>query len=135
MNAHFRPMQWVCSKDGCFNDKHRLDFSEFYDALPGRISFSDVDAITEVNSHALIMEWKSRLGNLPAGQRIMFERLTKGKTFSVLCVVKDPNTHSVTHVGKFFDGKWHGWFVGTNEDVFNSIKKWAGWAQSNRVAA
>jgi hypothetical protein len=132
MTAHFKRMRWVCAERGCFNEKHRLNFAEFYDALPGRISFTDIDAITEVEGKALMMEWKSRLGDLPAGQRIMFERLTRGKVFSVLCVVKDPNTNAVTHIGKYFDGRWHGWHVGTNGDVFQSIKRWAEWAQGSR---
>jgi hypothetical protein len=131
MTAHFRPMQWVCAKNGCFNEKHRLNFAEFYDALPGRISFTDIDAITEVSGKALMMEWKSRFGDLPAGQRIMFERLTRGKVFSVLCVVKNADTNAVTHIGKFFDGNWHGWHVASNKDVFDCIKKWASWAQKS----
>lgn len=135
MTTHFRPMQWVCSKNGCFNEKHRLDFAEFYEALPGKCSFTDIDAIAEVNGHALMMEWKSRLADLPAGQRILLQRLTRGQTFSALCVVEDPTSKTVTHFGKYFDGKWTGWFVGNNQDVFNSIKKWAEWASSKPKVA
>ena len=70
-------MFWDCKVDGCFNDKHRLKFSVFKDCFPGKISFTDIDGIVEINRNFLMVEWKGTDGPIPMGQRIMFERLSE----------------------------------------------------------
>jgi hypothetical protein len=124
----FKPLRWDCDKDGCFNKKHRLDFSAFYTALPNRISFSDVDGIVEIAGNGLMLEWKDRPAALPKGQEIMFKRLSKGAALSVLCLAGDASTMTVTHCGRWFDGNWRPWEVSTTADVNMHIRKWVVWA-------
>lgn len=131
MSKAFRPLQYDCKQQGCFNEKHRLKFGVFYGSLPGSISFSDVDAITEVAGNALIIEWKAKPGVLPLGQKIMFERLTTGKVISALCVAGDAETMSATHIAKFFDGFMTPWKEATTKELNDTIKRWADWSQCN----
>ena len=72
----FKPMIWDCNKDGCFNEKMRLDFGVFYDCFPGKISFTDVDGIVEINKVALMLEWKSGKAIVypGSGQDIMYRK-------------------------------------------------------------
>lgn len=124
-------MQWNCSNNGCFNQKHRLDFGVFYDSLPGRISFTDIDGIVEVSGYALMLEWKSNPGELKTGQRIMFERITRQEKVSVLCLAGDAETMTVTHCAGYFDGKkvieWEPCDL-TKANAL--IREWVSWAQS-----
>ena len=75
----YNPLRWNCAERGCFNTLKRPKIEVFAEALPKRMAFSDVDAITEYRGHFLMMEWKSYRGDIPTGQRIMFERLTVPK--------------------------------------------------------
>ena len=49
-------MRWDCSASGCFNVKRRPKVEQFADALPGRVSFGDVDGIVEINGWFLMIE-------------------------------------------------------------------------------
>lgn len=128
--SNFKPMLWNCVKQGCFNENGRLKFGVFYDALPKNNSFSDLDAITEYCGNALAIEWKSTPSPLPDGQRIMFERLTKGKLFTVLWVVGDHkmNANKTTII---FDGKFYPTTAKNTEDLNNIIKRWVSWSSDN----
>lgn len=131
MSANFKPLAWKCERDGCFNTKNRLKFEVFYSALPGRISFTDIDAITEYCGNALMLEWKKLPGELPTGQRILFQRITKGRSISAICVAGDAETMTVTHVGRWFDGKWYDWQEETTCGLKIRISNWASWSSSN----
>jgi len=127
----FNPMQWDCGERGCFNKKHRVNFEAFYNCLPGRNSFSDVDGIVELSGNALLLEWKERPIRLPIGQHILFSRLSRAKRLSVLCIAGDAETMAVTDKARYFDGKYYDWKAATLADVKVSITRWAQWAQEN----
>src|SRR5277367_4050727 len=102
------PLRYNCEKlsgdshySQCFNKKKRPKIEQFSKFLRGSCSFGDVDAITEESGNALILEWKSTPEALSTGQRIMWQRLTVGKRFSVLCLAGDPETMIVTHRAGF----------------------------------
>jgi hypothetical protein len=100
----YNPLRWDCEKRGCFNLKRRPKIELFADCFPGRMSFGDVDGIVEVNGNALLLEWKSEERDLPAGQRILYERLTRNSPVSVLIVVGDAETMAVEASAIFFEG-------------------------------
>jgi hypothetical protein len=100
----YNPLRWDCAKRGCFNLKRRPKIELFADCFPGRMSFGDVDGIVEVNGNALLLEWKSEERDLPAGQRILYERLTRNSPISVLIVVGDAETMAVEASAIFFEG-------------------------------
>lgn len=127
----FNPLRWKCETRGCFNELQRPKIEIFAADLPGRIAFSDVDAVTEVAGNALCLEWKSDVMPIPTGQRIMWERLTRTKMLSVLCVVGDAGTMEVSHTARFFAGSWFGWRQDSTEGLHKAIQDWAAWAQAN----
>lgn len=131
MKVGFNPLHYSCEMQGCFNKKHRLKFEVFFESLPGRISFTDIDGITEVAGNALMIEWKSKPGSLPTGQRIMFERITKGQMISVICVAGDAQNMNATHFAKVFNGKVYPWNNCSIEDVNRTIKNWSIWAKEH----
>lgn len=136
MNINGRnPMRYNCEEQGCFNKKHRPKIEEFAECLPGRIAFSDVDAICELNSRFLLLEWKSFRGDIPLGQRIMFERMTGDGRFTVLVVVGDAETMIITDVAFVYQGRNRGFEASSLEDVKSRIKRWAAWAKREVSAA
>lgn len=135
----FRRFGWDCA-DGqnCFNKKRRLNFEYFYSALPGKISFSDIDGIVEIAGHVLIMEWKSSPGPLPFGQRLMFERMTCGQAVTVFCIVgcMDEDNFRCSHMAEFHNGRCRDWTeIDGLTDVVARIKAWVNYALAHpRVA-
>jgi hypothetical protein len=100
----YNPMGWNCQKDGCFNLKKRPKIELFAECFPGKINFGDVDGIVEINGKALMLEWKSNQGRIPVGQKIMYERITKNKILTVLCVIGNAETMECQKYCLFFDG-------------------------------
>lgn len=124
-NGH-NPMRWDCDKRGCFNKKRRPKIEVFHDLFPGRISFGDVDAIVEINGHALILEWKSERNDPATGQRIMYERLTANAPITVMLVVGDAETMEIDSLGYFFAGKYS---APVDCDLNGMREKIAGWVK------
>lgn len=121
-----RKFEWDCEKKGCFNKKHRLDFGVFFDCLPGKISFTDIDAFVEVGGQILLMEWKDGNRSVTIGQKIAFERLTLGHPKSVVLIVDgDAATMAVRGLQVVSDGKFSEWQDVSTEDVRVRIKAWA----------
>jgi hypothetical protein len=120
----FNPMRWDCEKQGCFNLKRRPKIEVFADCFPRRINFGDVDGLVELNSKALLLEWKSIKGTLPKGQEIAFKNLTTEGNITTLCVVGDAETMECTHYGFFWQGKWHKYRPTSLEDVKEFLKRW-----------
>lgn len=117
-------MRWDCEKSGCFNDAHRLKFDVFADCFPGKMNFSDVDAIIEIDRRVLMLEWKT-IADIPTGQRIMYERMTVDTPITVYVVVGDARDMSVEQVGIYKDGQFNGWYPCTLEKLKEGIKVWA----------
>ncbi len=123
------PLRWDCQAQGCFNLKRRPKIEVFAECLPGKIAFSDVDAITEVNGFFLLQEWKSYRGELPTGQRIMFERMTSSGRFTVLVVVGDAETMIVEYAATIYAGRNFGFQKSSLNDLKKRIGQWAVWAR------
>ena len=128
MVSKSEPLHWDCAKHGCFNQKKRLKFSAFDGCLPGKISFTDLDGLVEVNGYFLFMEWKAHT-EIPTGQRILFERLTAFCPATVLIVEGDAETMEV----RTLQQAWRGMFTERKESSLEELRKhitsWAEWAQ------
>jgi hypothetical protein len=103
----YNPLRWDCERQGCFNLKRRPKIEIFANCFPGRISFGDVDGIVEVGGNALLLEWKSEARELPTGQRLLYQRLTRSGPVSVMIVVGDAETMHVDATAIFADGARH----------------------------
>lgn len=126
----FRPMQYDCEKQGCFNLTRRLDFGHFYACLPGRISMSDIDATVEVNGRFFFLEMKSFEGPIPTGQRIYFERLTRlSPRIVVMVVCGDAATMSVSSMLYIYEGRVSDWQPTTLDDVKAALADFTEWAR------
>jgi hypothetical protein len=131
MTKNFREFGWKCDIDGCFNELKRLKFGAFFDCFPGGISFSDVDGIIELSGNALLLEWKPSPSILSTGQRILYQRITVGRRFSVMIVAGDAEIMEATHRAGFVDGKWRDWKEATIDDVKAAMRAWASWAEKH----
>ena len=121
----FNPLRWNCSERGCFNTLKRPKIEFLAEALPGRMAFSDVDAITEYCGNFLMLEWKSHVGPIPTGQRIMFERLTKpGRCTTIFVVVGNAETMEVTNCLVYNSGSASDWQDCTLDGLKQRIREW-----------
>jgi hypothetical protein len=103
----YNPLRWDCASQGCFNLRRRPKIEIFADCFPGRISFGDVDGIVEVGGNALLLEWKSEERQLPSGQRLLYQRLTRNGPVSVMIVIGDAETMLIDATAIFADGIRH----------------------------
>lgn len=124
-NNGFNPLRWNCSERGCFNTLKRPKIEFLAEALPRRMAFSDIDAITEYKSHFLMLEWKSYVGEIPMGQRIMFQRLTKpGRCTTIFIVVGHAETMEVTNCLVYSNGYASEWQVCDLDGLKSRIRGW-----------
>ncbi|MBI1375824.1 MAG: hypothetical protein GC159_24200 [Phycisphaera sp.] len=123
----FNPMRWDCAKRGCFNAIKRPKIELLADCLPGRIAFSDVDAIVEVCGNLLLIEWKDHQ-RLSTGQRVLFERLTRLCPATVLVVEGDAETMAVYSVGGFFRGEAWEAEADDLDGLRRRVEAWRDWA-------
>ena len=128
MNAAngFNPLRWKCDERGCFNEKRRFRIEVFAGCLPGKIAMSDVDATTEVNGRFLFLEFKSGdLRDLPTGQKIYFERLTRlSKRITACVVAADAETTSVRAVRVIRQGRIGAWEICNLASLQARIRRW-----------
>ena len=130
------PMLWDCSKSGCFNQKRRPKIEVFAECLPGKIAFSDVDAITEVNGRALVIEWKGAPTALSIGQSLMWKRFTKTCDFTVLCIAGDAETMDISHIRWCYGGVWDShWQTADMQHVKDMISEWGAEAMKSSPRA
>jgi len=126
------PMRWDCRTQGCFNLKKRPKIERFADCLPGRIAFTDVDGLTELCGNFLYLEWKSH-GDLGAGQRILFERMTALCPATVLVVEGDAEHMTVRTLRIAWDGTIGPPRTANIEDLRTAIREWSAWALAHPV--
>lgn len=119
----FRPIRWDCARDGCFNEKCRARFDELYDALPSKISFTDLDGIVEVNGRFLVIEWKHSR-HIPQGQLILFQQLAALPQFTVIVLVGKPQLSLVKEATIIFPNKPITWYSASLASVKEYIRKW-----------
>ena len=119
-------MRWDCSpdKDGCYRRLGQPDLTVLDECFPGRIAMTDVDGLVEINGRFLFIEWK-RGGDVPAGQRIMFEKLTRHPEFTILVILGDPRTMVVERYDVFRDGKRKGWRECGLSELKRHVRAWA----------
>ena len=119
-------MRWDCSpdRDGCYRRLGQPDLTVLDECFPGRIGMTDVDGLVEINGRFLFIEWKRR-GEVPAGQRIMFERLTRHPEFTILVILGDPATMVVERYDVFRDGRRRGWRDCDLSVLKRHVRAWA----------
>jgi hypothetical protein len=118
--------RWDCDVKGCFNKVHRPRFEELNDLLPGKIAFSDVDGIVEINGRALMLEWKGLGVPTPMGQHIMFRRLTMGGNITVFVIEGAAHDMTVESLTVYENGTIVGEEVsgGRKNADLDTLKKW-----------
>ena len=99
------PLRWDCAKQGCFNVKKRPKIEQLAECLPRRCKFGDVDGLAEVNGFGLLLEWKTSAIELPTGQRIAYEKLTRNGVLAVLVVAGNAETMEAHASGRYFRGR------------------------------
>ena len=140
--AGYNPMRYDCEKlsgdkpySACFNKIKRPKIEQFAECFPGKINFSDVDGMVEISGNAMLMEWKPVPINFfdgkHGGQRIMYQRITVGRRFTVLCIAGNAETMNVSHRAAFWDGKWRDWKEASLVDVKKVIEWWVKFARAN----
>ena len=119
-------MRWDCSpdRDGCYRERGQPDLTVLDECFPGRIAMTDVDGLVEINGQFLLIEWKRR-GDVPAGQRIMFERMTRHPEFTILVIVGDPATMEVKCYDVCQDGRRKGWRDCDLSELKRRVGAWA----------
>ncbi len=126
----YNPMLWSCDRQGCFNLKKRPKIEMFADCLPGRIAFSDIDAVTEINGNLLFLEWKEHQ-NICVGQKILFERLTLLCPATVLIVEGDAERMTVDSIRTV----WNKTISPPEPADINGLRReiaaWKDWALAN----
>jgi hypothetical protein len=136
MSNGSNPMRWDCASRGCFNQLCRPKIEHFAACFPGRIAMSDIDATVEVNGHFVFLEMKSFRGDIPRGQRIYFERLTRLSTrISVMILCGDAETMQCEAIRWIYNGQLTDWQPATLDDVIRLLNKFASWAQVQGAAA
>ncbi|TCZ63908.1 hypothetical protein [Roseicella aquatilis] len=136
MSDGTNPMRWNCAIRGCFNQLRRPKIEHFAACFPGRIAMSDIDATVEVNGHFVFLEMKGHQGDIPRGQRIYFERLTRlSARISLLILCGDAETMQCEAIRWIYNGQLSDWQPATFEDVVGLLNKFANWAQVQGAAA
>ena len=128
-------MRWDCrpEKDGCYRRLGQPDLTLLDECFPGRIAMTDVDGLVEINGRFLFLEWK-RQGEVPAGQRIMFERLTRHPGFTVLVILGDPASMAAERYDVFQGGRRRGWRDCDLPELKRHVRAWAQRASAARPA-
>jgi hypothetical protein len=136
MSDGTNPLRWDCTTRGCFNKLRRPKIERFAACFPGRIAMSDVDATVEVNGHFVFLEMKSHQGEIPLGQRIYFERLTRlSPRISVMIICGDAETMQCEALCWVYNGQLTDWQPATLDDVIRLLNSFASWAQVQGAAA
>jgi len=80
-----------------------------------------------------MLEWKTHNGDLPLGQRIMYERLSKTGDITIICVVGNAETMECSECCEYFKGKRYPekYKAATLRDIKESIRKWVKYAATN----
>jgi hypothetical protein len=95
----YNPLRWNCETQGCYHIKCRPKLEEFAGCFPDRIAMGDIDGVVEIKGRFLFLEWKSRPGPIPKGQRIMLEQLTRAsRKITAIVVCGNPQTMTVENV-------------------------------------
>jgi hypothetical protein len=106
--------------------KSRWDPAVFDGQLPRGASFINIDGLTEINNHFLVVEHKSRNCELPKGQKLALERLAALPRLRVW-VIRDigpdaPGYMEVTNMASTESR------VVTQGELKEMVREWGEWA-------
>ena len=136
MNGGYNPLRWDCDTRGCFNQFCRPKIERFAACFPGRIAMSDIDATVEVNGHFVFLEMKSHQGDIPLGQRLYFQRLTRlSPRISVMILHGDAESMQCEAIRWIYNGQVSDWQPTTLDEVIRLLNKFATWAQVQGAVA
>lgn len=136
MSDGFNPMRWDCSSRGCFNLLCRPKIERFAACFPGRIAMSDIDATVEVNGHFVFLEMKSHRGEIPRGQRLYFERLTRlSPRISVMILCGNAETMQFEAICWIYNGQLTSWQPTSFEEVVALLRAFSAHAIGGEAAA
>lgn len=129
-----RDLRWNCETGGCFRQLCPK-LGAFDDCFPGRIGMSDIDGVVELGGSFLFLEWKSRAGAIPTGQRIMFQNLTAlSPRITVIVVTGHPRDLIIETVQVFHGGIGGVVEACTLDTLKARIAQWAQRANIKRAA-
>jgi hypothetical protein len=132
----YNPLNWKCEERGCFNVLRRPKIEEYAGCFPGRIAMTDIDATVEVNGHFLFLEFKGgRTGDLPTGQRLYFERLTRlHRHITAVIISGDSQTMAINAIRIISKGVVSpSWEECDSDGLKTRLSKWATAAQSRSL--
>ena len=136
MSDGTNPLRWDCASRGCFNQFCRPKIERFAACFPGRIAMSDIDATVEVNGHFVFLEMKSHQGDIPLGQRLYFQRLTRlSPRISVMILHGDAESMQCEAIRWIYNGQVSDWQPTTLDEVIRLLNKFATWAQVQGAVA
>lgn len=122
----YNPMRWDCNAEGCYNIKQRPKIEVFAECFPGKINFGDLDAsLVEINSRALLLEWKVSANEIPTGQNLAYCNLSKTGLLVAVIVAGDAEAMRVTHYGVYAGGQFTGWRTADIDFVKTVFRRWA----------
>lgn len=131
----FKEFRWNCDSDGCFNKKKRLNFAHFYDCLPGKISFMDIDGMTEINGNVLLLEAKEPDTELARAQRIAFQNITSGGLYTVFIIWGDTYNMDIKKCQRVSNGVFGPINDCDYEGLRSAIRAWGQKAFRQRLSA
>jgi hypothetical protein len=136
MSDGTNPLRWDCASRGCFNRLCRPKIERFAACFPGRIAMSDIDATVEVNGHFVFLEMKSHQGDIPLGQRLYFQRLTRlSPRISVMILHGDAESMQCEAIRWIYNGQVSDWQPTTLDEVIRLLNKFTTWAQVQGAVA
>lgn len=126
----YNPLRWDCEKRGCWNLLCRPNIEYFAHVLPRNIAMTDIDGSVEVNKKFLFLEWKSFEGDIPTGQKLYFERLTRiSKDITCVIVYGHPHPMNVQKICTIWNGKLTEWEICDVDGLIERIHRWAAKAE------
>lgn len=93
-----------CETHGCYVKTQTPDWGFLDSSFSNKIRVGDIDGIVEANGRLLILEWKSFIGDIPVGQRIMFEKITALSQIIVFVISGDPVESVPEHISIYSNG-------------------------------
>lgn len=121
---------WDCEEDGkCYIRNALTDWAIFNECFsPTRIMISDIDGVVERYGQFLFIEVKQNKKSIPAGQKILFENLTRNAPhISVLVLFADyvSQEMNVKEYAVFKNGKMtHDWTPTNTQQIKDWVTRW-----------
>jgi hypothetical protein len=103
--------------------KSLWDFSIFNGCFPReKIRLSDIDGIVDIGGKFLIIEGKGKYDIVRGGQKILLDRLSKVKEFTILVIYGDPKESTIDFYSIPPSETKHST---TTEKVVSAVRNWA----------